>query len=61
MSIENFPNTLECCTIEDVKRLLEVNKIKFTKQKFPRGLKIHGKSDFTRITFHIYNVEDVAK
>ena len=59
--IEEFPNLLEKNILEHFIELLKKNRIKFSKQKFERGLKIYVKSDYSRITFHIYNVEDVAK
>lgn len=55
-----FPNDDEATMINVVKAALAECSIKYTKQEFGRGLKLHGKKGHTRVTFHIYNVEDVA-
>lgn len=56
-----YPNPLEKKLLQDIIDLLKQSKIKFTKQKFPRGTKLHGKLEHTRVTFHVYNVSDGGK
>lgn len=53
-----YPNSLEEKLLQDFIALLKQSEIKFTKQKFDRGTKLHGKLDYTRVTFHVYNVSD---
>lgn len=58
---EKFPNQIENELINDLTNLFNKHNIKFTKQKFERGIKFFVKQDFTRITLHIYNVSDGGK
>ncbi len=55
---EKFPNPIEKELINYFLKSLKDAKVKFLKQKFPRGIKIYVKQYHTRVTFHIYNVSD---
>lgn len=63
-----YPNELEKKLIDGFIKLLKENKVKFVIQgnpnrmnKFNRGTKIYVNQNFTKITFHIYNVSDLGK
>lgn len=56
--ISEYPNELEKKLINGFITLLKENKVKFAKQKFNRGTKIFVNQNYTKITFHIYNVSD---
>lgn len=56
--VTEFPLPIERKLLEDVMALLKQSEIKFSKQKFDRGIKLHGKLEYTRVTFHLYNVSD---
>lgn len=56
--VTEFPNSVEKKLLEDIITILKQSKIKFTKQKFERGIKLYVKHDYTRVTFHLYNVSD---
>jgi len=53
-----YPDELEKKLIDGFIKLLKENKVKFSKQKFDRGTKIFVSQNYTKITFHIYNVSD---
>lgn len=55
----DFPSKNEKGLLDNVKEMLDVSKVHFTKQNFPRGIKFHGKCGYNRITVHVCNVEDV--